>query len=112
MYFVTISEGLFQVFASGDAPVATFEPSGPGREQMGAFFASRNVFEVLTSSSIDHPEDGGLDRDFNAHEFLQACLLRGGQECPYCSSFVNNATSHGPGRCVAWPDAEWWSDAD
>jgi len=54
--FVSIRQGQWSVSVNEDQPDVTFPISGKG---MKSFFQTHKVRDVLCSSSVDFPRDGG-----------------------------------------------------
>lgn len=73
--YATIADRKVKLSPMGDGPDRLFEPTDAGAAEAGEFLAGFPMEKVgmLNSSTIDFPEDEGLE-GFDAHRFLNKAM--------------------------------------
>ena len=83
-WYVSIIDGKF-VFRGGNPSFvhnvvvkASFTPDQI--KEAKAFVVEHGLVSFINSSSVNWPEDNGLDEDFNAHAWLEKVIVEGHTE--------------------------------
>lgn len=72
MIFLTITDGQFEIRIGNTS--YRFTPDDEGKEDMTKFCQKHGIYGFTCSSSVDHPEDGGLDEGFDTTSFVDEVL--------------------------------------